>query len=149
MNIAPDALEEIMMDRDGNTRTFSVPPGVVREAHLHTMREQAQQLLPSAFADVIAATTDPFIQPIYDVAVPHMVVGKALLLGDAASVPRPHTAASTAKAAADALALGEWPHSRPDDLLTALAQWGQQQGARGAYLQRLGQALGNRSQFNV
>jgi 2-polyprenyl-6-methoxyphenol hydroxylase-like FAD-dependent oxidoreductase len=149
VNIPPDTLEEVMTDRDGIARTFSVPPGAVREAQLRIMREQAQQLLPRAFADLTTVTTEPFIQPIYDIAVPHMVVGKALLLGDAASVPRPHTAASTAKAAADALALGEWLRSRPDNMPMALAQWAQHQGASGAYLQRLGQSLGNRSQFSL
>ncbi len=148
VNIPSDALEEVMTDRDGITRTFSVPPGAVREAQLRIMCEQARQLLPRAFADLITATTEPFIQPIYDIAAPRMVVGKALLLGDAASVPRPHTAASTAKAAADAIALGKWLRSRPDDIPLALAQWEQHQRASGEYLQQLGQALGNRSQFS-
>jgi hypothetical protein len=53
IGIPPDTLEEVMTDRDGIARTFSVPPGAVREAQLRIMREQAQQLLPRAFADLL------------------------------------------------------------------------------------------------
>ena len=42
-----------------------------------------------------------------DLAVPRMVSGRVRLIGDAAFIPRPHTAVSTSKAAANAVALGD------------------------------------------
>jgi 2-polyprenyl-6-methoxyphenol hydroxylase-like FAD-dependent oxidoreductase len=49
----------------------------------------------------------PFLQPIYDIAVPHMAFGRVAILGDAAFVARPHVGAGVAKAAEDALALAD------------------------------------------
>jgi 2-polyprenyl-6-methoxyphenol hydroxylase-like FAD-dependent oxidoreductase len=76
-----------------------------------------------------------------------MVQGRVVLLGDAAFIPRPHTAASTAKAAANALALGRALQEFPDDIDTALKEWEADQLALGRHLERSGRALGNRSQF--
>jgi 2,6-dihydroxypyridine 3-monooxygenase len=42
---------------------------------------------------------------VVDVSVPRMAFGRACLVGDAAFVLRPHIAAATAKAAADAMSL--------------------------------------------
>ena len=55
----------------------------------------------------VLATKEPFVQPIYDLSVPRMVFGRVCLLGDAAFVPRPHTAASTSKAVTNAITLAE------------------------------------------
>jgi hypothetical protein len=45
---------------------------------------------------------EPFLQTIQDLSVRRMAVGRIALVGDAAFIPRPHTAASTAKAAGGA-----------------------------------------------
>jgi 2-polyprenyl-6-methoxyphenol hydroxylase-like FAD-dependent oxidoreductase len=71
-----------------------------------------------------------------------MVQGRVLLLGDAAFIPRPHTAASTAKAGANALALGRALQEFPDDMDAALKEWEADQLALGRDLQRSGRALG-------
>jgi 2,6-dihydroxypyridine 3-monooxygenase len=54
---------------------------------------------------VVTGVEQPFLQVIYDVAVPSMAFDRTCLIGDAAWVVRPHAAAGTAKAAADAWAL--------------------------------------------
>jgi 2-polyprenyl-6-methoxyphenol hydroxylase-like FAD-dependent oxidoreductase len=56
-------------------------------------------------ADLVAATSEPFIQAIQDVVVTRTVFGRLVLLGDAAFVVRPHTAGAAAKAARDASVL--------------------------------------------
>jgi hypothetical protein len=43
----------------------------------------------------VAATRKPFLQTIQDLSVRRMAVGRIALVGDAAFIPRPHTAAST------------------------------------------------------
>jgi 2-polyprenyl-6-methoxyphenol hydroxylase-like FAD-dependent oxidoreductase len=93
------------------------------------------------------ATEAPFLQAILDLAVPRMVQGRVHLVGDAAFIPRPHTAASTAKAGANALALGRVLQEFPDDVDAALKEWEADQLALGRDLERSGRALGNRSQF--
>lgn len=46
-----------------------------------------------------------FIQPIYDLEVPHYTSGRMALVGDAASVARPHIGGGSVKALQDANAL--------------------------------------------
>jgi 2-polyprenyl-6-methoxyphenol hydroxylase-like FAD-dependent oxidoreductase len=77
-----------------------------------------------------------------------MVHGRVALLGDAAFIPRPHTAAGTSKAAANAIQLGQTLRRHPADPDAALAAWEPDQLALGQSLERHGKALGDRSQFD-
>jgi hypothetical protein len=61
--------------------------------------------------------------------------------------PRPHTAASTANAGANALALGQALRRYPKDIDAALKEWEPDQLSLGRHLERAGKDLGNRSQF--
>ncbi len=69
--------------------------------------------------------------------------GPILLSGDAAFVVRPHTAASTEKAAADALTL-TMALAKRGDLDTALNDWQRARLAGGNDLYRHGRMLGRR-----
>jgi len=82
------------------------------------------------FRELIRQTQDIFVQAILDLKVPQMVFGRVLLTGDAAFVPRPHTAGSTAKAARNALALAQ-AIDDIGDLDKALLAWQHQQLAEG------------------
>jgi 2-polyprenyl-6-methoxyphenol hydroxylase-like FAD-dependent oxidoreductase len=55
----------------------------------------------------VTATSEPFVQAVFDIEVPRMAFGRVCLLGDAAFALRPHIAAGTAKAAADGWALAQ------------------------------------------
>jgi 2-polyprenyl-6-methoxyphenol hydroxylase-like FAD-dependent oxidoreductase len=72
-----------------------------------------------------------------------MVDGQVALLGDAAFLPRPHTAASTSKAAADVLGLVD-ALQREGHLTSALGRWEPLQLQLGRHLRRRGQMLGDR-----
>jgi 2,6-dihydroxypyridine 3-monooxygenase len=65
----------------------------------------AERVLPTVFGQLVVQTNEPFIQTIYDLSVPRMAFGRVCILGDAAFVPRPHTAAGLSKAATNAVAL--------------------------------------------
>src|SRR5580704_11806808 len=112
-----------MTGRDGRLRDFSVPPGQVSAQFLAQQNDVAHELLAPPFRVLWQATREPFLQPIVDLAVPRMVFDRTLLVGDAAFVPRPHTAASTSKAAANAIALGEALVRRRLDIDAALKEW--------------------------
>ena len=71
------------------------------------MRAEAAQVLAPQFNDMLSLCAQPFLQPIYDLEVPHMAFGRVAVLGDAAFVARPHVGAGVAKAAEDALALAD------------------------------------------
>jgi 2-polyprenyl-6-methoxyphenol hydroxylase-like FAD-dependent oxidoreductase len=147
LNAAPgEELGRVLTDKDGRRRPFSVPQGFVAPGMVSWMHDQGRRILPSQFLRLVEATGEPFVQTIHDLAVPRMAFGRACLTGDAAFVPRPHTAASTAKAAANALALAECL-SVAGDVVEALRRWEPDQLEMGERLREYGQRLGNRSQF--
>ena len=137
-------LPRLLTDREGQRRESSVPTGFVQPALAEEMRRAAMQELHPAFAELIRATSEPFIQAILDVSIPRMVFGRACLLGDAAFVVRPHTAAATAKAAADALALAEAVSASPTSLENALQIWERRRLQAGHQLLHYGLSLGSR-----
>lgn len=115
-------LEALLTDRSGTQHDLSLPAGAVREEHLEELRRGAGDL-PPAFTDLIRATPEPFVQVIVDLEVPRMVRGRVCLVGDAAFALRPHIAAGTAKAAADARALAQAIESADGAVQAALAAW--------------------------
>lgn len=141
-------LGEIMTDRDGARRGYSVPEGMLDARWIAHLRRDAQALLPPPFREIVETTDQPFAQAIRDLASDHMVSGRVVILGDAASIPRPHTAASTSKAAANALELADALEASPDDVPAALARWEPKQIALGKALRRQGMEAGDRLLFH-
>ena len=136
-------LSDIMTDRDGRKRGYAIPEGLLADKWLPYLHREAAALLPRPFQEVVEATTQPFAQAIRDLACDRMVSGRVIVLGDAASIPRPHTAASTSKAAANALALADALRLTPDEIDIALNRWEPDQVALGQYLLRQGKAAGD------
>lgn len=139
-----DGLDAIMTDDTGRQRQASVPAGHINETALKELHLRAEGLEPH-FADLVRATPEPFIQSILDVAPPEMVFGRVCLLGDAAFVVRPHTAAATAKAASDASALADSLRDFAPSIDHGLAAWNRQQVSSGRRLVDYGVMLGERS----
>jgi 2,6-dihydroxypyridine 3-monooxygenase len=142
----PD-LDDLLTDNAGQRRDISMPPGVASERHVAEMRAVAAARLPAPMARLVAKAAQPFLQVIYDIEVPRMAFGRVCLIGDAAFAVRPHAAAGTAKAAADAWALAEAIASG-GDVATALARWEPGQVALGAQLLERTRRIGRRSQFD-
>lgn len=138
-----EELRDVLTDRTGLFRDYSIPQGSIRPELVEQQWAIAQKILPEVFQHLFAQTKEPFIQPIYDLSVPKMAFGRVCLLGDAAFVPRPHTAASTAKAAEDAMGLAKFIQIHQGDILKALTAWEKPQLEVGYYLQALGIRLGN------
>ena len=138
-------LPDVMTDKDGKQRGFAMPPGKLAEKWRDHIYKDANQLLPPPFRSVVHATEEPFAQAILDLTSERMVHDRVILVGDAAFIPRPHTAASTAKAAGNALALGNVLQDAATDaqIDEALAQWETPQLRLGHYLHRQGSQTGN------
>ncbi|MGK8932560.1 FAD binding domain-containing protein [Pluralibacter gergoviae] len=146
--VVDDGLRErIMTGADGISRNYSVPEGLLRPEWKAHLQQEANEMLPPGFRDIVYATKEPFAQAIRDLAVNSMVKGRVILLGDAASIPRPHTAASTSKAAGNALALKNALMQFPHDTDKALAIWEREEVFRGKYLREMGTRIGNRLLF--
>ncbi|QQX89087.1 FAD-dependent monooxygenase (plasmid) [Cupriavidus necator] len=79
----------------------------MKDTHIAELRAAAVSRLPEPIARVVCSAAQPFLQVIYDVDAPRMAFGRVCLIGDAAFAVRPHAAAGSAKAAADAWALTE------------------------------------------
>lgn len=142
------ALDELLTDRRGLSSAVSIQPGMVQDRFVAELRAAAKEQLPPGPAELVAATEEPFIQVVLDILVPRMAVGRAVLVGDAAFAARPHAAAGTAKAAADAWALGRALTDAGGDVPAALATWEPQQLQLGRQLVARVQDMGRRSQVD-
>lgn len=143
--VAPGAaLEALLTDRDGVAHEALLAPGAVRPGHVAALLDDARRLAAPSFRVLMDTTDAPFVEAVTDLEVPKMLDGRVVLCGDAAFVPRPHTAGSTAKAAADALALAMLlgqRHAAPD---VGLAQWEQLRLTAGQGMAMAGAEMGER-----
>jgi 2,6-dihydroxypyridine 3-monooxygenase len=88
------------------------------------------------------------VQVVFDMEIDRMVEGRTALIGDAAFSVRPHAAAGTAKAAADAWTLHEAIAEGGDDVEAVLAAWEPAQLELGRSLLARTRSIGRRSQFD-
>jgi len=140
-NLSPEALKALMVDRFGDTRSWSLPAGFVKAADIAEVHRAAALELPPVAAEIVASTPEPFVQVIVDVEVDRMVSGRVCILGDAAFGGRPHLGAGTAKAAADAWTLSE-ALTGMSGIQEALDSWETSQLAIGHRYAETNRALG-------
>jgi 2,6-dihydroxypyridine 3-monooxygenase len=119
----------------------------MRPDAVQQLRDDATRLLAPVIAEVVAGIAEPFVQAIVDVEVPRMAVGRVCVIGDAAFAVRPHAAAGTAKAAADAWALAGALSRAGGEVPVALRRWDAEQVAMGRALVRRTREIGDSSQF--
>ncbi len=116
-------LDDLLTDREGVRRPWSVPPGFVRGDLLARVRGQARRTMAPMVREVVDGAQDLFIQVIFDVASRRMAQGRICLIGDAAFAIRPHAAAGTAKACDDAFALRDALAAEQGNVKAALRRW--------------------------
>jgi 2,6-dihydroxypyridine 3-monooxygenase len=126
----------------------SLPPGAATDEAVAGLRVAARDRLAPPVAAVVTGAAEPFVQAVYDIAVPRMVFGRACLVGDAAFAVRPHAAAGTAKAAADGWALAAELAAAAGDVPAALARWERTQLTLGRALLARCRDIGDSSQFH-
>ncbi|KVC51036.1 hypothetical protein WI72_26000 [Burkholderia ubonensis] len=144
--LPPDRLPALFLAQDGTQRDGSLPPGAMRDDNRLELVDAGRRMLAPTLAALVDATRAPFAQAIQDLAVDRMVFGRAVLLGDAACLVRPHTAAGVAKAAENAVDLAEALRdvTRGTAIDVALSRWEARQLAANASLAELGVSLGTR-----
>ena len=141
-------LPSLLTDRNGQRHTYSIAPGAIAPQVELQMHKYAGQVLAPPFQKLIAATKEPFIQSVLDLTVPRMAFERIALIGDAAFIPRPHTASGVSKGAVNAMTLADALVEYDHYAIKALAAWETNQLRFGMYLKGMGQALGDRSQFS-
>jgi 2-polyprenyl-6-methoxyphenol hydroxylase-like FAD-dependent oxidoreductase len=107
------------------------------------MRRDAEAVMPPPFLDALQRIERPFFTPIYDHASPRMVFGRVALIGDAASVGRPHMGYGVSKAAEDARVLAESLAAQQPDIDAGLARFDALRQPVGERVMRHGRKLGN------
>lgn len=142
-----DHLTDILTDRTGGVHSNSLQPGSARDDRIAEFRARSRRELHPRMAELIEISAEPFIQKIVDVVVPRTVFGRAVLLGDAAFVVRPHTAGATAKAATEATLLAASLLEAEFDIDRGLRGFESAQVRYGYELYRYGARLGAQNGF--
>ena len=138
--IAGKDIPGIKPDDDGYVRK-GLRPGAASNAQIAYCRAMAREHFPPYFGDVVAATPQPFIQPVIEACVTRYTRGRICLIGDAATLSRPHIGGGAGKALDDVLALSDML-AEGDSLDDVLAAWDDARSAFGSEVFELGQSLG-------
>ena len=125
----------------GHYHPNGIPPPLIRREVIERIKADAQATIAPQVAEIFARTA-PFFQPIYDLASPRLVFGRAVLAGDAAFVARPHAGAGTTKAALDAACLADSIRDAGDDLNAGLQRYERMQLPFGKALVEVNRAEG-------
>lgn len=103
--VTEQALADLCTDAAGRRHNIAaMPPPLIRPEVIARLKADARSLLVPELAELVERS-QPFFQAIFDVESPRLAVGRAVLLGDAAFVARPHVGMGVTKAALDALCL--------------------------------------------
>jgi 2-polyprenyl-6-methoxyphenol hydroxylase-like FAD-dependent oxidoreductase len=148
LNKTTGALNDLLVDKNGQKREYSIPAGLLSKESIADLRQLADEQLPDILKGRVLQTEHPFVQVITDLAVPTMYDGRVVILGDAAFVVRPHTASGTAKAYRDAIALAN-SLADHDNVEAALSYWNGQQTQYAAALVHHGKQLAARSDLGL
>jgi 2,6-dihydroxypyridine 3-monooxygenase len=142
-----ESFDAVMSDVNGERRSATVPPGFVDATQLDELHSATRDLAPT-IREVVEKSVDPFIQAIFDLESPRLVFDRVMIMGDAAFTARPHVAAGTAKAAADAWALHDALRAAGGDIDVALTTWEPQQLELGRAAVARSRQMGQSSQFD-
>lgn len=102
-----EELTELCTDATGHCHGMAIAPALIRPAFIARLRAAARTALAPQCATILDIADPLFFQAIFDLETPHMYVGRAALLGDAAFVARPHVGMGVTKAALDAECLAD------------------------------------------
>jgi len=91
-----ERLRDLLTDAAGRYQGYAIPPPLIRPDHIAAMKADAARLLPPVIAGIVAKA-QPLLQAVSDLEVPRLAFGRAVLLGDAAFIARPHVARASAR----------------------------------------------------
>jgi 2-polyprenyl-6-methoxyphenol hydroxylase-like FAD-dependent oxidoreductase len=137
-----EARDDLFTDASGVNHGVSIPPPLIRAELIRDMQAEAAELFAPPIADVVNRVTQPLLQAISDLESPRMTFGRVALMGDAAFVARPHTAAGVSKAALDAQCLADSIAAMDGDVTGALQAYHRSQHEFGSRLVAHSRALG-------
>jgi 2-polyprenyl-6-methoxyphenol hydroxylase-like FAD-dependent oxidoreductase len=135
-------LPQMCTDADGRCYGLSIAPPRIRPTLIEALKTRAHALFAPQVAAVVARCEQPILQPIFDLESPQLVFGRAVLVGDAAFVARPHVGTGVTKAALDAQCLADALLAAGSDLDAALTRYDRERRRFGQWLVARGRYLG-------
>ena len=130
-----------LSDASGRHYPLGIPHDRMNPALVDAMRLEAHRELAPAIQRIVEATPQPYIQAIYELGSPRLVIGRAILIGDAAFTARPHVGLGVSKAAEDARTLAAALSAA--DRTTALQAWETERLRHGRAALQWGRDLGS------
>jgi len=130
---ADDASLRLMNTDEQGREHEQIPPPLIRQDVIDAAKQAAREEIAPSLAAMFIATPRPTFQAIYDLAAPELVFGRAVIMGDAAFVARPHVGAGVTKAALDAMCLADALRDH-DSIEAALARYGRTRKAAGDWI---------------
>lgn len=137
-----EALAELCTDASGHCHGTSIPPPLIRPEFLSEIRNRATNIFAPDLATIVDQTEQPLLQAISDLDAPRLTLGRVALLGDAASIARPHVVAGTTKAAINARCLVDSLIEADGNIHAALDRYDCEQSAFGSKFVAHGRFLG-------
>lgn len=134
-------LAELCTDAAGRRHGTSIPPPLIRPELIVAMRRDANERLAPQLAELIHATPQIILQPIFDLESPRIAFERVALIGDAAFVARPHVASGVLKAAIDAETLTD-ALKTTGDVVAGLKRYEEVRQPYGASLVARGRHIG-------
>ncbi len=134
-------LRRLLTDASGRFHALGIPPPLVRDDVIASLRDASRTLLAPQLDAVVSLTPQPFLQPIFDVETTRMAIGRVAIIGDAAYLARPHVAAGVTKAAEDAMALANALRAH-GDVAAALAAFERERIPANMRIMQRGRDLG-------
>jgi 2-polyprenyl-6-methoxyphenol hydroxylase-like FAD-dependent oxidoreductase len=135
-----DQVDAFMVDRDGNAREGSLPPGSMRLDEEQRLKDLMRANLPDWYGEMIGRTADTFVQLIYTVRPSAYARGRMCLIGDAGAVAPPFTGSGVFKGYHNVRGLLRQLDTS-GDLDPALRHWSDQQVRFGERLLALGDQM--------
>ncbi|KAK4224377.1 hypothetical protein QBC38DRAFT_485579 [Podospora fimiseda] len=139
-------LDKILTDRNGRRHRITLPPGLTDPDAWRKQQEIAREKLPPQFAEIVCKAERPFVQAVTDVISPcnEFLDGRVILIGDALAAFRPHTVASTAQAAYDAMLYADYISGK-----ISRKEWKEHTMGYSRFIQHRGVVMGDRSQHEI
>ena len=133
-------LKKLFLGKSGQQYNDGIPPNEIRDQVLKELLLEAKNILPPQMYELIIKTSQPLIQPIYDLESNFMVNKRLITIGDAAFTARPHVGMGVTKAAIDAFSLSNSLSS--NNYLNSLSKWEKDRIKAGKFLVNRSRELG-------
>ncbi|KTD57452.1 6-hydroxynicotinate 3-monooxygenase precursor [Legionella santicrucis] len=117
------SMAKTLVDKNGKPCNFSIPPSMLSQEQLKHVYDLAQAYLPAEASEIVCASETVFAQAIYDLLSPSHVQERCILLGDSATILRPHASSGSLKAIEGAMALSEALNAPKELRAASLAAW--------------------------